>query len=184
MKRRGISVLGPSNVKDGDWIAKQAFCLGELIAKAGYVCVNGGYGGVMEYVSRGAISAGGKVIGVTVKGIETKNPYLTEKKEMEFFPRLQYLLERPKIFFSPEGSKGTLLEFAAALVRNDAPTVMLIEGNTHWKLFDPLPQLWGDQNLMNISDVTNSAKEAVDSIEVAFFREQEKDEWLRESSRG
>ncbi len=61
MKYRQVVVIGSG---DEDEHAKEAYEIGEHIAKKGWVLISGGRGGVMEAASRGAGEAGGIVIGI------------------------------------------------------------------------------------------------------------------------
>ncbi|MFH0854564.1 MAG: LOG family protein [bacterium] len=158
-----IAVFGPSD--PSEWISKEAVKIGRLIADIGWVVVNGGYGGVMEDVSRGARASNGEVIGITLKGIETKNAYLTEKREADFFERLQNLLKMPRIFFSPKGSIGSILEFVVslnkAITEEDYPTILIIEESDN--VFKLLKELLGEEHLKKIF-VTNSSEKAIDRL--------------------
>jgi len=71
-----VGVIGSSLCNDLQ--ARLAYETGSLIAKAGWVLVNGGMGGVMLESSRGAQEAGGIVIGI-LPGLERRegNPYLS-----------------------------------------------------------------------------------------------------------
>jgi uncharacterized protein (TIGR00725 family) len=51
-----ITVFGSSRPQEGDADYAEARALGEHLAKAGFAVCSGGYGGVMEAVSRGARS--------------------------------------------------------------------------------------------------------------------------------
>ena len=61
MKR--VTVFGGSRTEPGDQDYQQAYFLGELLGKAGYTVLTGGYIGSMEAVSRGAAESGGHVVG-------------------------------------------------------------------------------------------------------------------------
>ncbi|MFH0854269.1 MAG: hypothetical protein V1891_02145 [bacterium] len=162
MQEKQVAVLGSSN--PDKWTSEQAERLGGLLATKGWTVVNGGYNGVMEDVSRGAVSAGGKVIGVTVAGIETKNLLLTEKVEKSFWERLKHLLEMPRIFFSPRGSVGSVLELAAALHKClflGQLTIMIAEEGDN--IFDILRQLFGEVIERNVI-IVHSAEEAVSRL--------------------
>ncbi|HEX9091498.1 MAG TPA: LOG family protein, partial [Anaerolineales bacterium] len=69
-----ITIFGGSQPKPGEPVYQDALHLGNLLARAGYTILNGGYIGTMEAVSRGAAEAGGHVIGVTCDEIETWRP--------------------------------------------------------------------------------------------------------------
>src|ERR1700687_4624453 len=60
-----ITVFGSSRPEDGHVDYAEAFELGRELATAGFAVCTGGYGGVMEGVSRGASESGGRVLAVT-----------------------------------------------------------------------------------------------------------------------
>ena len=76
---RIIAVFGSSTVTQDSEEARLAFHVGRRLGERGAVVMNGGYGGVMEAVSRGARAAGGKVVGVTVDTFLDRkcNPHLS-----------------------------------------------------------------------------------------------------------
>ena len=91
--------------------------LGELLAHRGNIIVSGGYGGIMEAVSRGAREAGGQVVGVTVApwiGRLEPNRFLSEERSAKtLFERLEALVESDALVALPGGA-GTLGEVALA----------------------------------------------------------------------
>src|SRR5438128_10095508 len=62
-----VTVFGSSRPHEGDADYEEARILGRSLAKHGFFVCSGGYGGVMEAVSRGAKEAGGKTFGVTAE---------------------------------------------------------------------------------------------------------------------
>ncbi|TMM55746.1 hypothetical protein FEE95_13880 [Maribacter algarum] len=87
--------------------------IGSFLAKQDYIVKNGGYGGMMEAVSKGAVQSGGKSIGVTCKqvGSSEGNKYLSETIVTEkLFDRLKILLEGTSVFIVQRGGIGTLSE--------------------------------------------------------------------------
>ena len=67
MQEKIITVFGSSRPQEDDAGYAEARALGEYLAKAGFAVCSGAYRGVMEAVSRGAKSAGGKTYGVTAE---------------------------------------------------------------------------------------------------------------------
>lgn len=55
---KSIAVFGSALPLEGSAAYEEARLTGQLLARAGYVVLNGGYGGVMEGASRGAREAG------------------------------------------------------------------------------------------------------------------------------
>jgi uncharacterized protein (TIGR00725 family) len=61
---RQVAVIGAGGAEEGSETWRLAEEVGRRLAGAGAIVVCGGRGGVMAAVSRGAVSAGGEVIGV------------------------------------------------------------------------------------------------------------------------
>lgn len=112
-----ITVFGSARICENTPDYGEARRLGRLLAERGDVVVSGGYGGVMEAVSRGAHEAGGLVVGVTVspwKGRLAANTYLSEERSAAtLFERLEALVESDALIALPGGA-GTLGEVALA----------------------------------------------------------------------
>jgi len=114
---RVITVFGASSARPGTGEYREAQRLGRLLAEAGYVVCNGGYGGTMEASARGAVEAGGAVIGVTNAVFDPRpaNRYVTdERKAPDFFERLRRLLTLGEAYVCLRGSLGTLTELSLA----------------------------------------------------------------------
>jgi len=107
-----VTTFGASRVDAG--VYKEGVELGKFLAQKGYVVKCGGYGGVMEAISRGVREAGGEVIGITLKHfdeIRPENPYLSQKIQTEdLFERLKRLIVGSEVFIAQRGSVGTLNE--------------------------------------------------------------------------
>jgi len=98
-----------------DYVA--ALRIGGLIAAGGGNVATGGYGGVMEAASRGAVENGGKAIGYTVQGwtSRTPNQYLTSNRPCaDLYDRLRNLIEGSNAMVTLGGGIGTLAEFTVA----------------------------------------------------------------------
>ncbi len=92
--------------------------IGGFLAYRGYIVKNGGYGGMMEAVSKGAFKEGGKVIGVTCRqvGAPIGNIYLSETIVTDnLYDRLKILIENTSVFIVQKGGIGTLSEVFLAL---------------------------------------------------------------------
>ncbi len=107
------TTFGASKVEN-PVLYKEGVELGKFLASKGYLVKCGGYGGLMEAVSRGVIESGGEVIGVTLKyfdEIRPKNPYLSKRiQAKDLFERLRILTEGSELFVAQSGSIGTLNE--------------------------------------------------------------------------
>ncbi len=92
-----VTVFGSSRPREGDADYDEARVLGRALAKHGFSVCSGGYGGVMEAVSRGAKEAGGKTYGVTADFFKTAklNRWIDEEVRMKTWEeRLFELIRR------------------------------------------------------------------------------------------
>ncbi len=120
MHRGIISVFGGSAPRPGSPAYEEACTVGRLLAKAGYAVATGGYGGIMEAVSKGAAEAGGHVIGVTTDALnrweaQTIRPNPWIKEEIRFHTlrdRLYHLVAFCDAAVALPGGIGTLSEVA------------------------------------------------------------------------
>ena len=106
-------MFGSSEPAEGEPLYEAARRVGALLARAGYDVVTGGYGGVMEGASRGAVEAGGRSVGVTcsIFAARMPNPYLTDAHETDdLIGRMAELVRRSDGFVVLEGKSGTLAE--------------------------------------------------------------------------
>jgi uncharacterized protein (TIGR00725 family) len=80
LRPRIVTVFGSSRPRAGDPQYAAAHALGTALAEKGFVVCSGGYGGVMEAISRGAIEAGGQTLGVTAKSFRARaNKWVDEE---------------------------------------------------------------------------------------------------------
>lgn len=110
-----IGVIGASNPSIlGIQIAE---AVGREIAKHGAVVVCGGLGGVMEAASKGAVEAGGEVVGI-LPGADKKtaNPYVTIPIMTNMgHARNVIIAHTADALIAVEGEYGTLSEAAIGL---------------------------------------------------------------------
>ena len=113
-KTKIVTVFGSSHPQDGHEDYVEALELGHALASAGFAVCSGGYGGVMEAVSRGASEAGGHVIGVTSSFFRSRaNPWVKEEMTMPtWHERLFELVRVGDGFVACKGGTGTLVELA------------------------------------------------------------------------
>ena len=110
-----VTVFGSSRPREGDADYEEARILGRVLAKHGFSVCSGGYGGVMEAVSRGAKEAGGKTVGVTADFFKAAklNPWIDVEVRMKTWEeRLFELIRRADGFVACKGGTGTLVELA------------------------------------------------------------------------
>ncbi len=113
-RRRVITVFGSSRPAEGDAAYAEARALGHALARAGYAVCSGGYGGVMEAVSRGAKDAGGRTLGVTASFFRARaNRWVDEEVRVDTWEaRLFELVRRGEGYVACRGGTGTLVELA------------------------------------------------------------------------
>lgn len=116
MKKK-VTVFGGANYNENHEIYKLAYDFGRYLGAQGYTIINGGYGGVMEGVSKGAFEAGAHTIGVTFEYLTfPPNPYIKEEIKMpELLSRTKKLIDLADMFVAFPGGTGTLLEISMVL---------------------------------------------------------------------
>src|SRR5256886_7794364 len=110
-----VTVFGSSRPRESDADYEEARILGRVLAKHGFSVCSGGYGGVMEAVSRGAKEAGGKTFGVTAEFFKAAklNAWIDVEVRMESWEeRLFELIRRADGFVACKGGTGKLGELA------------------------------------------------------------------------
>jgi uncharacterized protein (TIGR00730 family) len=116
MKRAAkiVTVFGSSRPREGDAHYAQAQALGAALAAEGFTVCSGGYGGVMEAVSRGAKDAGGRTLGITAKFFKSRvNRWIDEEIRVTTWQdRLFELIKRGRGYVACPGGTGTLVELA------------------------------------------------------------------------
>ena len=102
-----VAIFGFADAKPGDKVYKDAFKVASALAGAGYTVVDGGGPGVMEAASRGAKTAGGKVVGVTFypenetlnfEGRDPSNPIDKEIKTTSYVERTLTLMKEGQVY--------------------------------------------------------------------------------------
>jgi uncharacterized protein (TIGR00730 family) len=115
MGQRSVAVFGSSEPNPGESLYEQALALGRLLGKRRFTVVTGGYGGVMEAVSRGAQEAGGATLGVTCDAFASRRPnrFLSRTVSApDLHLRQRELINRARAFIVLAGRAGTLAELS------------------------------------------------------------------------
>ena len=109
-----ITVFGSSRPRENHADYEEARLLGSALATRGFAVCSGGYGGVMEAVSRGAKESGGKTYGVTAEFFKPKaNPWIDNEIRLKTWQeRLFELVRIADGFVACKGGTGTLVELA------------------------------------------------------------------------
>ncbi len=113
-KEKIITVFGSSRPTQQDTDYAEARTLGGELGKRGFAVCSGGYGGVMEAVSRGAKEAGARTYGVTADFFKREaNRWIdVEIRKKTWEERLFELVELGDGFVACKGGTGTLVELA------------------------------------------------------------------------
>jgi len=109
-----VTVFGSSRPKADDADYREALVLGRELAQRGFAVCSGGYGGVMEAVSRGAKEASGKTYGVTAEFFKREaNDWIDNEVRVKTWEeRLFELIRLADGFAVCKGGTGTLVELA------------------------------------------------------------------------
>jgi len=113
-KTKTITVFGSSRPGEGHAEYAEAVELGRSLAAAGFTVCTGGYGGVMEGVSRGAREVGGRVLAVTSSFFAMRvNRWVTDETRVATWQeRLFELVRLGDGYVACKGGTGTLVELA------------------------------------------------------------------------
>lgn len=119
---KNVAFFGFADASPGEVLYEQAFKTAQLLAKKGYVIVNGGGPGVMAASTAGAESVQGETVAVTFypkhapgfEGRYLKNVTDEEIKTGNYVERMFKLLEHGDLYIVFNGGTGTLSEFATA----------------------------------------------------------------------
>ncbi|MBI5477076.1 MAG: LOG family protein [Ignavibacteriales bacterium] len=164
-KKKIVTIFGSSKPDEGSKEYRTAYELGKLLAQAGYVICNGGYGGIMEATSRGAKEANGETIGITVETFSRiPNKYNDRViHEKNLIARLLKLVETGDGFVILPGSTGTLLEFALVwefMNKSQMQIKPVIVVGEFWK--PVIETLQTELVFEGLENVTSFIKQAVD----------------------
>ena len=146
LKKR-IGIIG-GNLPDTVSL-KNAERMGELIAKNGYILVNGGMKGVMEASARGAKSANGIVIGILPgKSREDCNSYVDIAIPTGLgYMRNPMVVLNSDIVVAIDGSYGTLSEIAYTQIYNRT-----VFGLNTWNIKGVIPLSTPEEVINRIND--------------------------------
>jgi len=110
-----VGVIGSGKCYDD--VCDIAFRVGQLLAERGVIIINGGLGGVMEAVSRGAKSRNGFVVGIIPsKNKEDANEYCNVVIATNMgHARNMIIVHSSDVIIAIGGGFGTISEMAIAL---------------------------------------------------------------------
>jgi uncharacterized protein (TIGR00730 family) len=170
MDEKIVTIFGTGRAKLGNTAYTLAYDLGKLLAGADFTIANGGYGGTMIAVAKGAAEAGGNVIGVTCSafGPGKANEYVTREIVTESLDeRLDTLIKLGQAYLVLPGGTGTLLELAKVwelknkgFLETDKP-IILVGG--FWKPLVKLVTI-DDPDSSRYIRLANEPKQAIEII--------------------
>ena len=112
-----VAVFGSASPKPGDKLYQLAIDFGQVLGKAGYQVMTGGYCGTMEATCKGARqTASAHTIGVTCNEIEAYRPgranvyVIEEVRTQTLSERIDYMIRHADAFIALQGGVGTLAE--------------------------------------------------------------------------
>lgn len=178
-----ITVFGSSRPSTGDEDYEAARALGKALAQHGFSVCTGGYGGIMEAVSRGAKEAGGKTYGITAEFFKRgPNEFVdVEVRKKTWQERLFALIDMADGYVACKGGTGTLVELAVVwemlnkAVMAEKPCVVFGEfwqpilervREVEWGKHVKGSRLWGEAN----GKLVHSAKDVTETV--AFLSEK------------
>jgi uncharacterized protein (TIGR00725 family) len=117
-----VTFFGFSETRPEDEVFQAAKETAKILAKNGYVVLNGGGPGIMKASSLGAKEGGGRAIGITFypagathfEGRDPSNPIDEEIKCASYVERTLKLIELGDVYVIFNGASGTISEFGMA----------------------------------------------------------------------
>lgn len=161
-----ITVFGSSRTEPGTPGYETAEALGRALAEAGFTVANGGYGGTMEAVSKGARGAGGHVIGVTTGQFDSEpNRWVKEEIRLpDWTARLFKLVELGEGYVALPGGTGTLVELSVVWEWNnkrffDRPRPVVLLGDYWQPVMDAVAEgeIWNHSPLVRAATPEGAA---------------------------
>ena len=116
MRKKIVAIFGTGRAGPGEPAYVLAERVGRALAEAGFIIVNGGYGGTMLAAAKGAAEAGGTIVGVTCSAFKNSvaNAYVTREVPTDSLEeRLHNLIKAGEAYVVLPGGTGTLLELAS-----------------------------------------------------------------------
>jgi len=164
-----VAVFGSSRSGPGTPAYALALELGRALGRRGAEVRCGGYGGVMEAVSRGAREAGGRVVGCTLawpRETRPGNPYLSEEVPCATLDtRIAALLSGTRAAVVLPGGVGTLNEmfwvWTLLLHGRDADRALVLLGDSFAELLEFLGRRFEvDARVRGLVQVASTVEEA------------------------
>ena len=171
-----VTIFGSSRTKKGTKAYQEAYQLGKLLAEAGFIICNGGYGGIMEASSRGAKEAGGKTVGITADLFRNRSPNEwidIESRSGSYMERIMVITSIADAYIVLKGGIGTLAEMTfvwASTTVGELRKPIVLVGDAWQKTIDDL-----SENLLitcrdaEVLKVVGIPEEAVELLNELWF---------------
>ena len=178
-----VSIFGSARTKNNNLYYDLAEEIAIMLTKKGYGVITGGGNGIMEAGNKGAKKGKGKSVGLNIElPFEQKaNKYIDSDKLINFdyfFCRKVMFVKYAQGFIVMPGGFGTLDELFEALTLIQTKKIgkfpIVLVGKKYWKgLIDWLKDVMLkekniDKEDLNLFFLVDSAKEAVDKIDIFY----------------
>lgn len=134
-----VTIFGSTRIKPDDEVYQKAEQIGKLLAEDGFGVITGGGPGAMEAANKGALSAGGRSIGLNIQlPMEQKpNPYTNVSLSFRyFFVRKVMFVKYAVAYIILPGGFGTLDELFEAITliqtHKIKPFPVFLVGTKYW----------------------------------------------------
>lgn len=135
-----VSIFGSARCKEGDKDYEMAKTIASKLAERGFAVITGGGPGIMEAGNKGAMSVGGRSIGLNIKlpHEQKPNPYQSIGLDFKyFFVRKLMFVKYAMAFIIMPGGFGTLDELFEALTLIQTSRIkrfpVYLVDSTFWK---------------------------------------------------
>ena len=135
-----ISIFGSSRLKPSNSYYQHAHDIAHRLVQDGYAIITGGGGGIMEAANKGAMSGGGKSVGLNIHlpHEQVPNPHQNIHLEFRyFFARKVMFVKHSMGYICMPGGFGTLDEFFEALTLMQTekiyPLPLILFGCEYWQ---------------------------------------------------
>ena len=178
-----VSIFGSARTTEENPYYQLGVEIGEDLSKRGYGIISGGGPGMMEAANKGAQKGVGPSVGLNIDlpFEQNHNPFIDPAHNLEFdyfFVRKVIFVKYSQAFVIMPGGFGTLDELFEALTLIQTKKIgkfpIVLVGKKYWKgLIDWIKDVMLkekniDKENLNLFFLVDSAKEAVDKIDIFY----------------